>query len=157
EPPIKQKENDIIWYDTGIEELLKKYNVDVQKKMLMMYELHPGRTEVAPRAYGDIMDKAHPITKPLAGHFRITMFQASPLVTLTANPLAKVTELVKTRDRALATGKPLEFMEKKRPPSDAEPKSHAIAVAVEQERGGEKPDEKVKKATRIVVFGGSDW
>jgi hypothetical protein len=147
------------WKKIGIEELLKKYNVELEEQIIFgiqnVFDPQNGeiKRQLAPGCVADTFESGSKITAPLAG-MRSAFPQPRVLKALTDNPHAKATEIVKTNAKALFYA----IHDPESPKEDelkAEKKSLCVMAAVEEKHEG-KPGEK-EKVTRLVVAGDTDF
>ena len=154
------------WVPTGLEPLLKRYNVEVEEKVLVSFERRGPYIAPTASTYLTWFDPENKITQPLAStQARGKFLAARPLKVLTENPHARVTELARTPEAYYAVSDPSAFMQDPSAEAEQKPQAFPVMVAVEQTQDtppappsdkdkDKKPKEKV---TRIVVAGDGHW
>ena len=169
--PVRQRRpgsDESTYVDLGIEQLLKKYNIDAPRRTVVTFERLPGTQYIQPtlNVYGSNFDTQSPITKPLRGE-RAVFLEARPLKALSTASNVKATEILRSPEQYATTAFPDPFFETGKLPDDAQKGAVTLAVTAEQELDaapdapGEKKDDKApakpKKVARLVVFGDSDF
>ncbi|HZU96773.1 MAG TPA: hypothetical protein VFF73_08790, partial [Planctomycetota bacterium] len=152
-PTFTQAENgDLTFKSTGLEPLLKKYDVAVQDDLIVGVEMKLGMNEqgelvrvpeITTKVVADQFDASCKLSAPLAGK-RVLFYDARPVKALADNPHMAATEFLKSPPKAYFTTKTARIKE---PPK--EKVSIPLGVAVEPK--GDLKD----KATRLVVIGSS--
>jgi ABC-type uncharacterized transport system involved in gliding motility auxiliary subunit len=168
-PPIPRDNADkshTLWVGTGLEPLLRRYNVEVENEMLvgvfMVIDENGDRsTQSTAQLQVDGFDGESKITKPFTAGGRALFVETRPLKALKDNPHAKAAEILKA---PLGYFPITELRVAPQPPKREDRQQNAIMVAVEQKIEGKqledasKPGEKIpERATRIVVAGDANW
>ncbi|MBI3722506.1 Gldg family protein, partial [bacterium] len=151
----------LVWVESGLERLLRSYNVELQNLELAALRRNGTLIEVVQEILCTGWDSQSKITQPFLamGGVRAGMIQPRPLKALTENPKAKATEILKTQP-SWAVPDIREMVESEQLPPREELIPRAVMVQVEEHldsppaKPGEKPKE---RTTKIVVVGESQW
>lgn len=155
----------LVWAPTGLEQLLRRYNVECQDLEIgVLRSMGGGIATIAPECYVLTFDFESKITQPLASTgARAIFIDARPLKVTTENPHAKTVELAKSSDRNFAVND-LEEIAQAGAIQASDRKAWPVLVSVEQKLDPVAPapdatgDKKAKeRVARLIVAGDAHW